>query len=244
MKTTEHSIPQSSMQLSIIIPTLNESGTIHSLLMILTNHENSNQIEIIVVDGGSEDGTQEQVGAFAQVKLIRSPIRSRASQMNLGAAQASGDVLYFVHADVLLPESFYEDIRGALAKSSHGGYRYKFDSSKFVLRINAFFTRFTMEWCQGGDQTLFITRALFDHLGGYDEYYCIMEDYDLLRRASHYDKYRVIPKSIMVSARKYDHNGYFKVQRANLSAFRMFKRGVNPKKIRTCYKLALGLKDY
>ncbi|MAE87760.1 MAG: hypothetical protein CMB80_33810 [Flammeovirgaceae bacterium] len=101
-----------------------------------------------------------------------------------------------------------------------------------------------MMWCRGGDQTLFITRSLFDKLQGFDEYYCVMEDFDLLRRAKEIAKYHIIQKEVVVSARKYTDNGYLKVQLANLNAFRMFNRGEDPQKIRSYYKLALGLKDY
>ncbi|WP_421879408.1 TIGR04283 family arsenosugar biosynthesis glycosyltransferase [Marinoscillum sp.] len=232
------------MELSIIIPTLNEADTIGQLLDLLTTHGQRKSFEIIVVDGGSQDGTLELVTSYSGVSLIRTEKASRAHQMNKGAKSAKSDLLYFVHSDVVLPDSFYEDIQLALSSSFYGGYRYQFDSGTPLLKVNAFFTRFPMMWCRGGDQTLYITRSLFDKLGGFDEYYCVMEDFDLLRRAAQIAKYHIIQKDVIVSARKYHGNGYFKVQLANLNAFRMFNRGEDPQKIRSYYKLALGLKDY
>ena len=91
---------------------------------------------------------------------------------------------------------------------------------------------------------LSVHSGLFEKLNGFDEYYCVMEDFDLLRRAKEIAKYHIIQKDVIVSARKYAANGYLKVQLANLRAFRMFNRGENPQKIRSYYKLALGLKDY
>ena len=81
-------------------------------------------------------------------------------------------------------------------------------------------------------------------LGGYDEYYCVMEDFDLIARAKEITDYYIIPKDVIVSARKYTGNNYMKVQLTNLKAFKMYNKGVEPRRIRKYYKEALGLKDY
>lgn len=230
--------------LSVIIPTLNEVDFIGRLLDFLTEHSEQKSFEIIVVDGGSKDGTCDEVVKYANVRMIRSVLASRAIQMNLGAQKARYNVLYFVHADVVLPNSFYDDISHAVQCAPYGGFRYRFDSSRWILKINAAFTRFPMLWCRGGDQTLFITKEFFKRLEGFDEHYCVMEDFDMLRRGRKLSKYHIIPKNVIVSARKYRRNSYWKVQIANFKAFRMFNRGESPQRIRTYYKLALGLKDY
>jgi rSAM/selenodomain-associated transferase 2 len=231
-------------KISVVIPTLNEVSNIDKRLSFLANHECAPLLEVIVVDGGSSDGTLEVVKNYGGVRLVQSAVASRAVQMNIGAKTASHEILYFVHADVSLPNSFYTDIIKALATYQLGGYRYKFDSDFWLLKINSFFTRFSMDWCRGGDQTLFITRSLFEKLDGFDEHYCVMEDFDLIRRSKPLADYHIIPKYVIVSARKYDQNSYLRVQRANLSAFRMFRRGVDPQEIRTLYKSRLGLVDY
>lgn len=232
------------MQLSIIIPTLNEVVNIGKLLKLIVNSSDRQHYEVIVVDGGSTDGTVGVVKKFPEVRLIQSERSSRAIQLNIGARHAVHEVLYFVHADVVLPTSFFADISQALLKSPYGGYRYKFQSNNPLLRINSYFSRFPMMWCRGGDQTMYITRRFFEELGGFDEQYCVMEDFDLLRRAKVFKKYHIIDKSVKVSARKYEQNNYFRVQLANLKAFKMFNRGEPPVKIRSFYKAALGLKDY
>ncbi|RED93901.1 TIGR04283 family arsenosugar biosynthesis glycosyltransferase [Marinoscillum furvescens] len=231
------------MKLSIIIPTLNEADNIEPLIRFFATHPQHEHLEVIVVDGGSTDRTPSLAQA-AGAMVVTSEVASRPVQLNLGAQSATADMLYFVHADVSLPESFYDDIFKASQNYEVGCYRYLFDSSHPLLKINSFFSRFPMMWCRGGDQTLFITRSLFDRLGGFNEYYCVMEDFDLIRRARALTSFYIIPKSIKVSARKYAHNAYMHVQLTNLKAFRMFRKGVPPAEIRSFYKKALRLVDY
>lgn len=210
------------MKVSIIIPTLNENSRIGSLCTSLRAW--APDAEIIVADGHSRDGTAATaIQAGASVIQVDKPSRSR--QMNAGAAAATGELLYFVHADVQLQEQFIAHLTQAV-RSGHllGGYQYRFDSGHPLLKINSFFTRFPFIWCRGGDQTLFITREVFDKLNGFADM-PIMEDYDLLARAGKMGfKYHILPYKITVSARKYQTNGYLKVQWANLQIMRAWKR--------------------
>ena len=103
------------MKHSIIIPTLNEEEKISHLLDFLTKNALSDS-EIIVVDGGSKDKTIALVKRFKNVNLIETKQASRAFQLNEGAKQAKGDLFYFIHADVLPPQTFETDIETALKK--------------------------------------------------------------------------------------------------------------------------------
>ncbi len=104
--------------------------------------------------------------------------------MNHGAALAKGDVFYFVHSDCFPPPCFIEDIENSLADGfTMGRYQTMFDSNKLLLKLNAWFTRFDWTICYGGDQTLFITKELFNKLGGFNNEMRIMEEYDLVKRA-------------------------------------------------------------
>lgn len=227
------------MTMSIIIPTLNEEKNISRLLEHLFLYKTNDVIEIIVVDALSKDNTEKEALQY-DVVFLESKKMSRAIQMNIGAQYAKGDILYFVHADTIPPATFCEDICHAIDEGNDlGGYRFKFISKKQILKINSWFTRFNLLTFRGGDQTLFIRKNLFLKLDKYDEKFSIMEEYDLLLRAKKDEcKFKLIPKDVLVSDRKYENNSYFRVNVANLIAMRMFKRGYDPEQIkRTYFKL-------
>ncbi|MBT8218992.1 MAG: TIGR04283 family arsenosugar biosynthesis glycosyltransferase [Bacteroidia bacterium] len=229
------------MRLSVIIPTINEAKRIQQLVKHLNNHGGNELEEIIVVDAGSTDMTC-QLARDAGAKVLEVEQKSRAIQMNIAAAKSKGDVLYFVHADTLPPESYVTDIEDAL-DSGHtaGSYRFKFDSKSKLLGINSFFTRFDALVCRGGDQSMFITRELFASMDGFDEAFVIMEDFDFIRRLKKKTDFHVIQKDILVSDRKYENNSYLRVQIANFLAFSMFKRGITQQRIKSFYERILDL---
>ncbi len=188
------------------------------------------------LDANSADRTAEHAEA-AGARVLSTEVASRAQQMNLGTWHARGRVLYFVHADVQLREGFVVDIAEALCKGAVAGcYRYVFDSPRLMLKVNAYFTRFDSIMCRGGDQTLFVVRQVFESLGGFHERFVIMEDYDFLVRLRKQHGFVIIPKDIIVSARKYRHHAWVWVQIVNLSAFILFFLRVSPAKIKLVYR--------
>jgi rSAM/selenodomain-associated transferase 2 len=230
------------MTISIIIPTYNEANHIAGLISSIINFKTTDVVEVLVIDSRiSSDNLRDSL-AGNSVKYIKSDFCSRATQMNYGAKLASGDVLFFVHADTVLPDGFVIDIHRTLLDYDMGCYRSKIDSKHPLLRINSYFTRFDFLWCRGGDQTLFIRKEVFDKLGGFDENYVIMEDYDFLRRAREFNSFYIVPKSVLISARKYDKNGFWKIQKANFKAMRMFLSGkYSPEQIKNHYSMSLNL---
>ncbi len=228
------------MKVSIIIPVLNEADNIARLLRRLQEGGGGHIAELMVVDGGSTDDTVS-LAKSAGAEVLQSPRCGRAVQMNFGAHYATGEVLYFVHGDTLPPHSYMTDVLGALEEGYPiGGFRFRFESSNPLLRLNSFMTRFDFLWCRGGDQSLFVTRPLFDELGGYHEKYCIMEEYDFMIRARQQHPFKIIQKDVLISARKYRENGYFRVQIANLVVFRMFRKGREPQEILATYRKLLN----
>nr|WP_321226959.1 TIGR04283 family arsenosugar biosynthesis glycosyltransferase [uncultured Psychroserpens sp.] len=200
--------------ISIIIPILNEAETIEDLLFHLIDHSSLMNIsEIIVVDGGSTDGSQDVIKNLdLKIKVLSSP-KGRAKQMNLGAKMATGDILYFLHADSFPPLHFDELIISEVKKGNNAGcFRLKFDSNHWWLRLASWLTQFSWRASRGGDQSQFITRALFDEIGGYDENYIIYEDNILINELYARKEFVVINKKIKTSARLYRKHGVWKLQ--------------------------------
>ena len=225
------------MKISIIIPTLNEARSIGQTVRFLLRHGGAQVYEVIISDGGSKDATC-QLAEEAGAKVIHSPGKGRALQMNFGVEKSAGDVLYFVHADTQPPETFASDIETAMREGWRtGSFQYRFDSNKFMLRINSFFTRFSWLFCQGGDKTYFIRKSDFLALGGYDPDHVVMEEYDFLRRAKKEGlNYLIVPRQAIVSARKYDQNSWLRVQIANFVVFNLWAWGLaQPQTLRSLY---------
>ena len=200
-------------RLSVIIPTLNEANHISNLLHYLIFNSSSTHIaEIIVVDGGSTDDTQNIVNGIEAVTLLKSE-KGRAKQMNTGAQKATGDILYFLHADSFPPKHFDQYIIEEVSKANLAGcFRMQFDHSHWWLRLASWLTQFRWRPCRGGDQSQFITKDLFNELGGFDEQFIIYEDNDLINKLYARDEFIVIQKKIKTSARCYEKNGIWKLQ--------------------------------
>ena len=239
--------------ISIIIPVLNEAEMIGDLLRHLAKSSTKEHIsDIIVVDGGSTDGTQSIVSEFINpsplepneklifdnsnlksdntatfvleskaivkqssqknVKLITSE-KGRAKQMNLGAKHAKGSIFYFLHADAFPPQNFDQYIIDEIKKGNNAGcFRMQFNSSHWWLRLASWLTQFSWRACRGGDQSQFITKALFDTIGGFDETYTIYEDNILINELYKRKDFVVINKKIRTSARLYKKVGIWKLQ--------------------------------
>jgi len=204
--------------ISIIVPVLNEVETIEVLIAhISENSSKDNITEILVVDGGSIDGTKEVVLGLSESYSFKIGClvseKGRAKQMNSGAREATGTILYFLHADSLPPKDFDTDILSEVKKGSLAGcFRMKFDSKHPLLIFSQWFTRFNFKFCRGGDQSLFITKKLFTSLNGYNEDYIIYEDCELTNRIYEGFNFKILPTHIITSARKYSEKGAWNLQ--------------------------------
>ena len=226
--------------LSIIIPTYKEATNIGRLVADLRRYAQLGAIEILVVDACSPDGTAAAARA-AGATVFEAPKPGRAAQLNYGARQARGDVFYFVHADVGIHPDYMATVRAAVAQGHGAGcYRFRFDSPSPLLRINSYGTRFKGIMSRGGDQTLFVTRALFEQLGGFNEQFVIMEDFEIIQRIRRVASFHIVPLDVVVSARKYKTNSWLRVQLANLTAFAMYFLKQPPPRIARTYKLLLN----
>lgn len=164
------------MHVSIVIPIINEAGMIQACMENLRALEG--EFDVLFVDGGSTDGTLDIIGS--SYPLI-SCAKGRAKQMNEGASHTSGDVLLFLHCDSLLPKDAIKQIRVVLEEGySFGCFRIAFDTRSFWMKCCAFLSNMRVRWRRiaFGDQGIFMTRLLFESIGGFPEL-PIMEDYQL-----------------------------------------------------------------
>jgi len=224
-------------EISIIIPTLNEEEYLKPLLGRLG--DNPEGLEIIVIDGGSEDKTVE-LARKKGVQVIESE-PGRAKQLNKGAEVSANSLLWFVHADTLPPSNWREKMEEALKSGSQVGcFCFEFDENHGVRKINSYCTRFPFMVFRGGDQSLFVTRDLFNRVGGFDEKLQIMEDYEIIKNLKRHTHFSIIKSPIKVSSRKYRENSYFKVNLANLVVFSGFYLGVDTGILKTWYGSVLS----
>lgn len=199
--------------ISIIIPILNEAENIGNLLQHLHEISSAKNIsEIIVVDGGSTDNSIDIINNFDGIVLLHSE-KGRAKQMNFGARHATGKILYFLHADSFPPRDFDQLIINEVKKGNEAGcFRMQFESNHWWLKTACWFTRFNWRACRGGDQSQFITKSLFEQIGGYDEDFVIYEDNILIDELYQRKQFVVIPKPLRTSARLYEKQGVWKLQ--------------------------------
>jgi rSAM/selenodomain-associated transferase 2 len=221
--------------LSIIVPCLNEAEGIGNALSALAPLR-ARGAEVIVVDGGSRDGTVERAAPFADA-LIAAP-RGRASQMNAGAARARGEILVFLHADSLLPEAADALIVEGLNRSRRGWGRFdvaiagRHPLLRVVERLMNLRSRLT--GIATGDQAIFSTKSLFTAAGGFPEI-ALMEDIALSRRLKQYGPPLCLRHRLTASGRRWEKHG---VLRTILLMWRLrlaYSLGADPRKLAMRY---------
>jgi len=225
------------MKISIIIPTYNEAEHIGGTLLYLVQSSNADYVEeIIVADGGSIDNTV-QIATASGAKTIRSKQKGRAAQMNAGAAIATGQVLYFLHADTIPPLRYAALIMKAINGGHKSGcFRLRFDYKHWFLKANCWFTRFNINQFRFGDQSLFTDAAIFKQTGGFNENLIVMEDQEIIKRISRQCRFYVLPEAVTTSARKYLLNGIYKTQAVYYLIYIMYQLGFSQQKLVSTYK--------
>ncbi|PAX45799.1 TIGR04283 family arsenosugar biosynthesis glycosyltransferase [Brunnivagina elsteri] len=221
-------------KISIIVPTLNEEKNIE---VAITSTEFAKDIEVIVVDGGSQDDTVGITQGLGIKVICSNP--GRACQMNVGALLATGNILLFLHADTTLPLQFDDMVRDALEKPGvvAGAFNLRIDASGWSLRLVEWGVRIRSHFFHlpYGDQAIFIKREVFEQVGGFPEI-PIMEDFEMMRRLQRIGSIAIVQTAVLTSARRWLQKGVFKTTLINQIAIIAYFLGVSPTQIRYWYR--------
>jgi rSAM/selenodomain-associated transferase 2/rSAM/selenodomain-associated transferase 1 len=219
---------------SVVIPALNEAGQITATLAsVLAGRPR----EILVVDGGSTDDTIQRARKSGAAVVTSQP--GRARQMNAGAAQATGNVLVFLHADTLLPADWLEVVSGTLQTTAVAGGAFGFRVSPTFpgSRILEWATNLRSRWFQKpyGDQAFFMKRSLFEELGGFADM-PIMEDYEFIGRLKKQGRIVTAAAHVLTSARRWRHLGLPRATLINAVVIAGYHLGASPKSLASLYQ--------
>jgi rSAM/selenodomain-associated transferase 2/rSAM/selenodomain-associated transferase 1 len=234
--------------ISVIIPTLNEAHRISALIQAIlpqgqlprpnqvTESTNTN-LEIIVVDGGSQDDTvtlAQQSGA-----IVLSAPTGRAQQMNQGAQIAAGSILLFLHADTRLPADWIADVQATLSRLHvvAGAFELHIDGQEPGLRWIEWGVKWRSRLLQlpYGDQALFLKAETFHQLGGFPAL-PIMEDFVFVRQLRSIGHIAIVPRAVTTSARRWHKLGILKTTLINQLVIGAYLLGVSPDRIARWYR--------
>jgi rSAM/selenodomain-associated transferase 2 len=227
------------MTISVIIPTLNEAKDLPQTLACLAA---SALTEIIIVDGGSTDGTlslaQEFCARTANARVITAS-QGRARQMNEGAKVSEGEILLFLHADTQLPAQAGRIVESALAKRNAVGGRFnvRFDSPSIWSRVISSFMnrRSRLTGITTGDQAQFVLRQVFELLGGFSEI-PLMEDIEFSSRLQQAGRTVALRDTVVTSFRRWDTQGPLRTILLMWTLRFLYWAGVSPHRLARVYR--------
>lgn len=220
--------------ISVIIPALNEAGTIGKTIERARRAE---AVEVIVSDGGSIDSTCEAASGAGAAVVAGGP--GRAAQMNAGAALARGQILLFLHADTLLPPGYDALVRDSLEDPSvvAGAFAFRTDGRGPAMRLveKAANLRSTFLGLPYGDQGLFMERRVFDGAGGFAPL-PFMEDFELVRRLRARGRVITLKEHVVTSCRRWRRMGVIRAALLNQFVIAAYLAGVGPRRLGRLYR--------
>lgn len=219
--------------ISIIIPVYNEKSSLPTLLPVLDSLQG--EYEVLFADGGSTDGTLELLAG----RQVITGAKGRGSQCNRAGFEARGEVLFFLHCDSIIERDVLLEIQKAVEGGACWGcLTLSFDDSSFLYRLGGLMSNLRVRWghIAFGDQGIFITRELFEEIGGFPEL-PLMEDYELSLRLKEMKIYPTQVKSrIITSARRFREGGALRVAWKMWRLRAMYRQGVDLEIIKGLYR--------
>lgn len=225
-------------RISVVVPVLNEAGRIVETLDALQAMRGRGH-EVVIADGGSADGTTELARPLAD-RLVSSP-RGRARQMNAGARAASGDVLWFLHADtVAMPEADRLILEALGQTGNWGRFDVRLSGRHRMLRVVE--TMMNLRSCltgiATGDQGVFVRRGIFDAVAGFADI-PLMEDIALSRRLKRYGRPACVRGRLTTSSRRWERNGVARTIAVMWWTRLAYFLGADPGKLAQAYRSRL-----
>ena len=228
-----------SPRLSIVMPVLDEAACIDDALGALAPLR-AQGVQLIVVDGGSRDGTRSRCEGAADA-LLTAP-RGRARQMNAGACAAAGDALLFLHADTLLPPDAHALVAAALAQRAWGRFDVRIDGrSRWLPVVAALMNlRSRLTGIATGDQALFMRREAFNAVGGFPDQ-ALLEDVEICRRLRQHIGMPVsLRAKVVTSGRRWDGRGAWRTIMLMWRLRWLYWRGVSADRLAAAYRPSTG----
>lgn len=224
-------------KLDIVIPCLNEYANLSKLLPYVLEHSPKGMVNLMVVDSKNSSDSTQSLCKSLNIEYLLANKTQRSSQLNQGANFGKAPFIMFLHADVLPPKTYFEDIIKALYSEYDAGvFAYNFNTKNPLFKINAFATRYDGVFAGGGDQIHFMKREIFNEMGGYDDAYVLMEDFNFYHRLKKENKrIAIVQNCALVSTRKYKRNPFLLVHVVNLYVFACYYLKVPPKKLKAIY---------
>ena len=219
--------------ISIIIPTLNEENSIAQTLSAVARLDGS--VEVVVVDGGSDDETGRLVRASG-VRLIESE-RGRGAQMHVGALATRGSVLWFLHADTSPPADGIRHILESLRdpRVVGGNFNVAFDSNRFSARcLTWLYRQLRVVGLSYGDSAIFVRREAYERSGGFKPL-PIFEDVDFLRRTKKCGKFVHLSATVVTSERRFEGGRFVGTFMGWTALQLLYWLGVNPRRLGALY---------
>jgi len=222
------------LSLAIVVPVFNEEAVLPELI---TNLQQIDADELIVVDGGSTDHTCRLLAGSPIRWISSSP--GRAAQMNAGSQECKSDILLFIHSDTIIDSSHLLAVKQAMQDELVVGGRFdvRLSGDGLPFRVIAYFInlRSRLSGISTGDQCQFVRRSVFEHMGGFPEQ-ALMEDIEFSKRLKRYGKLACLRQKVVTSSRRWERYGVMRTVWLMWKLRFLYWLGVSPDKLAQKYR--------